>query len=63
MLEKAVNLENKRETALWIFNQGVKQISESDLRHIDRTAYIFVRLLEELNEEDLMNELYEYYSE
>ena len=47
----------------WLFKQGKKWISNSNLRHVDRTTRIFVTLLEDLKETDLAEKLYKYYEE
>ena len=53
--------EVKIEMAKWLYKKGKEWINNSDLRHLDRTAKIFVELLEELDS-DLADKLYEYYN-
>jgi len=47
--------------AEWVFEKGKEWIDKSDLRNLDRTALIFVSLLEELKS-TLAKKLYRYYS-
>lgn len=51
----------KTKIAEWVFEKGKEWIDKSSLRNLDRTALIFVSLLEEL-ESDLAEKLYQHYS-
>jgi len=51
----------KTKIAEWVFEKGKEWIDKSSLRNLDRTALIFVSLLEEL-ESDLAGKLYQYYN-
>lgn len=46
--------------AEWVFEKGKEWIDNSDIRNLDRTALIFVSLLEEL-ESGLAEKLYQHY--
>lgn len=45
-----------------IFEVGKKWIKKSSIRNIDRTAYIFISELEEMEEDELADKLYGIYS-
>ena len=51
----------KTKIAEWVYARGKEWIDKSSLRNLDRTALIFVSLLEEL-ESDLAGKLYQYYN-
>ena len=51
----------KTKIAEWVYERGKEWIDKSDLRNLDRTALIFVSLLEEL-ESDLAEKLYQHYN-
>lgn len=46
-----------------IFEMGKKWILRSDLRHIDRTAFIFYSELESMGELEKAEQLYKIYEE
>ena len=52
--------EVKAEMAKWLYKKGKEWIDKSDLRNLDRTAKIFIELLEELDK-DVAHKLYKYY--
>lgn len=51
----------KTKIAEWVYARGKEWIDKSSLHNLDRTALIFVSLLEEL-ESDLAEKLYQYYN-
>ncbi|MBA7636578.1 hypothetical protein ES703_44199 [subsurface metagenome] len=53
--------ETKTKIAKWLYGKGKEWIDRSDLRHLDRTAKIFIELLVELDS-DLADKLYQYYN-
>jgi len=53
--------DDKTKIAEWVYEKGKEWIDRSDLRNLDRTALIFVSLLEEL-ESDLAEKLYQHYA-
>ena len=46
-----------------VFKIGEKWIQKSSLSNLDRTAYIFITELEEMNEKELADKLYRIYSD
>ena len=48
--------------AEYLFEEGKVAIDRCGIHHLDRTAYIFCKLLEDLEREDLRIKLYVYYS-
>jgi len=54
-------LDCKAEIARWLFEEGKRWIKNSDLRNLDRTALIFVRMLEKLDKE-LAKKLNDFYN-
>ena len=54
-------MDCKAEIAKWVFKEGKEWIKNSDLRNLDRTALIFVRMLEKLDKE-LAKELDDFYN-
>lgn len=53
--------ETKTKIAEWVYERGKEWIDKSSLHNLDRTALIFVSLLEEL-EGDLAEKLYQHYN-
>jgi len=51
---------DRKKIAQWIYDRGIEWIDNSNIRNLDRTAKIFVELLEELKS-PLAEKLYKYY--
>ena len=53
--------DDKTKIAKYLYEKGKEWIDKSDLRHLDRTAKIFVELLVELDS-PLADKLYKHYN-
>jgi hypothetical protein len=53
---------NHRIIALYLYKRGKEFIDESPLRQLDRTAYIFYTLIDELGFSALATKLHKYYN-